>query len=119
MDEGFVVELTFEFFQLERDNATSGQCRFDFVEIFESNGKGTCTKLCGADVESGQKFQSEGNEMRVRFHSDASVTEKGFKASWKELPKSGTVSSLARNISNFFSALRRLSPLSEALTTIW
>ena len=87
VDEGFVVELTFEFFQLERDNATSGQCRFDFVEIFESTGRGTYAKLCGDDVKSGQKFQSEGNEMTVRFHSDASVTEKGFKASWKEVSK--------------------------------
>ena len=63
------------------------KCRFDFVEIFESNGKGTYAKLCGHDVKSGQKFQSEGNEMTVRFHSDESVTESGFKASLKGVPK--------------------------------
>ena len=87
VDEGFVVDLTFEDFQLEKDNSTSGQCRFDFVEIFESNGKGIYAKLCGDDVKSGQKFQSEGNKMTIRFHSDRSVTEKGFKASWKGVPK--------------------------------
>merc|ERR1719237_1573553 len=85
VNEGFVVELTFEFFQLEKDNSTSGQCRFDYVEILESNGKGV--KLCGDDVRSGQKFHSEGKEMTVRFHSDESITEKGFKATWKEVPK--------------------------------
>ena len=63
------------------------KCRFDFVEIFESNGKGTYAKLCGNDVKSGQKFQSEGNEMTVQFHSDESVTESGFKASLKGVPK--------------------------------
>ena len=85
VNEGFVVELTFEFFQLEKDNSTSGQCRFDYVEILESNGKGV--KLCGDDVRSGQKFHSEGKEMTVRFHSDESITKKGFKATWKEVPK--------------------------------
>ena len=85
VDEGFVIELTFEDFQLEKDNSTSGQCRFDYVEILESNGKGV--KLCGDDVRSGQKFHSEGKEMTVRFHSDESITKKGFKATWKEVPK--------------------------------
>ena len=83
--EGFVVELTFDFFQLETD--ASGQCRFDFVEIFESNGKGTYAKLCGIDGAGGFKFRSEGNEMTVRFHSDQSINGRGFKASWKEVPK--------------------------------
>ena len=65
------------------------QCRFDFVEIFESNGKGTYAKLCGCgnDIKSGQTFRSKGNEMTVRFHSDESVTESGFKASLKGVPK--------------------------------
>merc|ERR1711934_157061 len=71
---------------LEKDNnSTSGRCRFDYVEILESNGKGV--KLCGDDVRSGQKFHSEGKEMTVRFHSDESITKKGFKATWKEVPK--------------------------------
>ena len=83
--EGNVVEIEIHVFELERDPI--GLCRFDFVEIFESSGKGTYAKLCGDDVKSGQKFQSEGNKMTIRFHSDRSVTEKGFKASWKGVPK--------------------------------
>ena len=78
--EGFSVELTFEFFQLEIDS--SGECRFDFVEI--SDGAGLYEKLCGLG-HVGKKFRSSGNEMTVRFHSDRSVNARGFKASWKEV----------------------------------
>ena len=87
VDEGFVVELTFEFFELEIDWNEDGQCRFDFVVISESNGKGISGKLCGSDVASGKKFRSKGNEMIVTFHSDRDTNRRGFKASWKEVPK--------------------------------
>ena len=87
VDEGFVVELTFEFFELEPDWTEDGQCRFDFVVISESNGKGISGKLCGSDVASGKKFRSKGNEMIVTFHSDRDTNRRGFKASWKEVPK--------------------------------
>ena len=87
VDEGYVVELTFEFFELENDNSTLFDCRFDFVEIFESNTKkGTYAKLCGDEVPKGETFRSLGNEMTVRFHSDSSITGRGFNATWKEVP---------------------------------
>ena len=83
VDEGNVVEIEIHVFELERDPI--GLCRFDFVEIFESNGKGIYAKLCGDNVLSGTKFRSEGNELTVRFHSDRAGNHKGFKAAWKEV----------------------------------
>ena len=78
--EGFSIELTFEVFALERDS--SGECRFDFVEIFD--GAGLYAKLCGGG-HAGKKFRSSGNKMTVRFRSDHSVNAQGFLASWKEV----------------------------------
>ena len=81
--EGNVVEIEIHVFELERDPI--GLCRFDFVEIFESNGKGIYEKLCGDNVASGTKFKSKGNELTVKFHSDRAGNHKGFKAAWKEV----------------------------------
>ena len=79
VDEGFVIELTFEVFELEANS----NC-YDFVEIFDEER--LYSKLCGgATVNKGTKFTSGGNEMTVRFHSDRNVVAAGFKASWKRL----------------------------------
>ena len=79
VDEGYVIELTFEVFQLEIDS----NC-YDFVEIFDE--KRLYHKLCGGDaVNKYTKYTSGGNELTVRFHSDRSVTAAGFRASWKEV----------------------------------
>ena len=86
VDKGNVIELTIHEFDLEDDpSQDSSPCRFDFVEIFESNGKGTYAKMCGNNVAVGTKFRSKGNEMTVRFHSDRAGNHKGFKAAWKEV----------------------------------
>ena len=79
-DKGNVLELTLVTFELERD--LSGKCRFDRVEIWD--GKGRLGVLCGS-LPGGKKFMSRDNRMTVKFHSDASETQKGFKASWKEV----------------------------------
>ena len=79
VDEGYVIELTFEVFELEIDN----NC-YDYVEIFD--GKELYHKLCGGNaVNKYTKYTSGGNEMTVRFISDRSVTAAGYKASWKEV----------------------------------
>ena len=83
VDKGNVVEIEIHVFELERDPI--GLCRFDFVEIFESNGKGTYAKLCGDNAGGETKFRSKGNELNVRFHSDRAGNHKGFKAAWKEV----------------------------------
>ena len=78
VDEGYKIELTLDSFDLEDD--TESGCRFDFVEII-----GTSSKLCGF-VASGTKYRSSGPTMHVRFHTDESITRKGFKASWRAVP---------------------------------
>ena len=78
VEEGYKIELTLDLFDLE-DDSDSG-CRFDFVEII-----GTSRKLCGI-VASGKKYRSSGPTMRLRFHTDESITRKGFKATWTAVP---------------------------------
>ena len=40
-------------------------------------------KKCGAGDGI---FQSSGNTMKVKFHSDYSVEKRGFKAAWRQIP---------------------------------
>ena len=81
LEENHVVELTIVSFDLE-DDRESG-CRFDFVEIVGTSTK--LDKLCGTD-SSNKKFTSSGSTMTVKFHSDETVTGKGFKATWRSFP---------------------------------
>ena len=81
VEENHVVELTIDSFDLE-DDRKSG-CRFDFVEIIGTSSK--LGKLCGTD-SSNKKFTSSGSTMTVKFHSDETVTGKGFKATWRSFP---------------------------------
>ena len=78
---GNVLELTLETFDLERD--PTGPCRFDYVEIYD--GISRLVRLCGTLAGGVHKFTSRDNRMTVKFHSDAVETQKGFKASWKEI----------------------------------
>ena len=77
---GSKIQLTFNTFDLEKDPFTE-DCRFDFVEI--KDGPRILERLCGKLTK--RTFTSSGNKMTVRFHSDASLTSKGFSATWKRL----------------------------------
>ena len=79
VEEGYNIELTVDSFDLE-DDSKSG-CRFDFVEVIGTKR----TKLCGI-VPSGQKYFSSGPTMSVKFHTDESITRKGFRATWTAVP---------------------------------
>ena len=79
VEEGYNIELTVDSFDLE-DDSKSG-CRFDFVEVIGTKR----TKLCGI-VPSGQKYISSGPTMSVKFHTDESITRKGFRATWTAVP---------------------------------
>ena len=77
---GSRIQLTFNTFDLEEDPFTE-DCRFDFVEI--KDGPRILERLCGKLAK--RSFTSSGNKMTVRFHSDASLTSKGFSATWERL----------------------------------
>ena len=72
---GSKVQLTFTSFSLE---AGPGVCPYDYVEI--SSG-GESRKYCGAALPA--PVTSEDNTMKVSFHTDSSVNDKGFSAEWK------------------------------------
>ena len=72
---GSKVQLTFSSFALE---SGPGVCPYDYVEI--SSG-GESTKYCGSTLPA--PVTSEGNTMKVSFHTDSSVNLQGFSAEWK------------------------------------
>jgi len=84
--EGSKIELEFVDFQIE-DHST---CGYDFVEVLDSDQR-QMMKKCGSSKP--EKVISSANSLTVRFHSDSSVTMKGFKATWKQVTVSsgGTI----------------------------
>ena len=73
---GYLVQLTFETFDLE----PSAYCRYDFVEV--SYGA-ISTKFCGGSIPG--PFESTGTTMTVRIKTDSSITGQGFKAEWTSI----------------------------------
>ena len=74
--------IIFEFSDFSIEYATS--CIYDWVQVFDGNGQELLKKSCG-DTNP-QSFSSKTNKATVMFHSDVSVTGKGFrlKFSFKE-----------------------------------
>ena len=84
------VKLTFDDFDLEpgtirtyrQRNYTS--CRYDSVFITSGNLRNFHTLIddvrCGSDIPD--PISSTSNVMRIAFRSDASVSHRGFSASW-------------------------------------
>ena len=70
------IELKFESFDVEYH----AKCSWDFVEVSSLFFK---QKYCG--YEKPGPFTSIGNTMKVKFHTDGSVTRTGFRASWTEV----------------------------------
>ena len=72
--------LTFETFDVE----SHSNCAYDYVEI--SDGK-VVEKYCGSDKPN--PIKSSGNTMNVTFHSDYSVSRRGFNATWEAVENAG------------------------------
>ena len=72
---GEVIRVTFTDFNLE----SSSTCRYDYVELFD--GPVATRKDCGSSTP-GDFVTSPGNDLRLDFHSDYSVTRKGFQVSF-------------------------------------
>ena len=51
-----------------------------YLQVLDTSGA-QLIKKCGSTVPS--KIISSGNKLIVKFHSDSSVTLKGFRATWK------------------------------------
>jgi len=78
------IRLTFESFNLE----SHSNCSYDYVQISDGMVE---EKYCGSDKPS--PIKSSGNTMNITFHSDYSVSRKGFKATWEAVENSGEIQS--------------------------
>ena len=78
--EGFAIELIFQSFDIE---AKSCQCDFDWVEVIDNDGTILMGKTCGKKVP--ESIISNTNLIFVRFNTDSSVVQTGFKAKWAQV----------------------------------
>ena len=72
---GEQITLTFEAFAIEYHS----RCAYDWVEVTYDDG--SSQKYCGDSIP-GPFTSFTGTSMTVKMHTDYSVTEAGFKASW-------------------------------------
>merc|ERR1712106_817700 len=73
---GKTIEIIFETFELEAHS----RCSYDWLKIID----GSTTLLeetCGSNVPT--KLLSQTNKVEIIFHTDGSVTKRGFKLQWK------------------------------------
>ncbi|XP_071156308.1 cubilin-like isoform X2 [Mytilus edulis] len=79
VQEGQTVVLTFEDFDVE-----GGSCRYDYVAGYDGRNRNSTEifRHCGTAVPSPNVFTSTGNQMFVRMRTDASVSARGFKATY-------------------------------------
>lgn len=75
------IELKFHDFHLEN----TGACRFDFVEIRQGGTRYSplIGKFCASTIIS--PINSTGNSLFIRLVSDGTVSEKGFRATWRRI----------------------------------
>ena len=78
---GDTIELRFHDFHLEN----TGTCRFDFVEIRQGSTRNSplIGKFCASTIIS--PINSIGNSLFIRLVSDGTVSEKGFRATWRRI----------------------------------
>ncbi|CAH1775425.1 unnamed protein product [Owenia fusiformis] len=78
--EGLVIRLTFSTFSLEDHS----DCNYDYVEVYDNSTTtetgGLLGRYCGSSTPP--VLTSAENVMTVIFHSDASVAQQGFAASY-------------------------------------
>lgn len=76
---------TIEFNFVDMDIEAGADCRWDYVELRDggSLGSNSLGKFCGSSLPSPSRYVSTGNQLVVKIRSDASVTGRGFTASWK------------------------------------
>ena len=79
--QGKVIQVTF----LRVDIEAHSTCRYDYVMARDGDGTLLMPKTCGSRKTPPAAFRSQTNKVQIIFHSDRSVTRKGFQLSWKEV----------------------------------
>ncbi|XP_020628814.1 pheromone-regulated protein PRM7-like isoform X2 [Orbicella faveolata] len=81
----YTISVNFEDVTLERTC-----CRCDYVEVWETLKNGSAVLIAtfcdDTKPDPSQQFRSTGNNVTIVFRSDATVQEKGFKASYRTIP---------------------------------
>ena len=84
----YIISVSFEDVTLERTC-----CRCDYVEVWETLKNGSAVLIAtfcdGTKPDPTQQFRSAGNDVTIVFRSDATVQERGFKASYRAIPMPG------------------------------
>jgi len=84
----YIISVDFEDVILERTC-----CRCDYVEVWETLKNGSAVLIATFCDETkpdpSQQFISTGNNVMIVFRSDATVHEKGFRASYRAIPLPG------------------------------
>ena len=78
MEEGLVVYLHFDEFELE----TGSSCQFDYLRIMDSDGTTLMEKNCGENGNLPPDVLSTSNIVNLVFITDGSVTRTGWSVSW-------------------------------------
>ncbi|XP_071942939.1 cubilin-like isoform X2 [Antedon mediterranea] len=79
VEDGYIIRLTFETFSLE----THHNCIYDYVEVYDNSTDAVNPlygRFCGTTPPP--QFTSSGNVITVVFHTDSSVAQEGFTASY-------------------------------------
>ena len=78
---GFSLTLNFETFEVSINPAP---CQYDYVEIRDGGDRTSklLGRFCGNTLPG--NITSTGNQLFVKFHSDSSVSRKGFSAFFKK-----------------------------------
>ena len=70
---GQIISFDFSDFSIEAHSA----CKWDWVQVIDGSGQELLKKSCG-DTKP-KSFTSKTNRATVKFHSDGSITRKGFR----------------------------------------
>ena len=74
------IQLVFVSFDIEEYDSRLTDCVYDWVEVYYGSYS---EKFCGSSIPG--PFTSTGPTMRVKMHTDGSVTRTGFRALWGDL----------------------------------
>uniref|UniRef100_A0A8C0IXZ7 Uncharacterized protein n=1 Tax=Chelonoidis abingdonii TaxID=106734 RepID=A0A8C0IXZ7_CHEAB len=77
--------VTLSFSDIEDISQQGGTCQYDYIEIYDGplHTSPLLGKICHGSYLS---YTSSSNLMTVRFHSDSSVTNRGFRADYYIIP---------------------------------
>jgi len=82
VDNGSSIELDFTDFKLENQSS----CSFDWVLVEDRDGTELLPKSCGDKIPN--IVTSNTNQIILKFHSDRSVTDSGFRAVYRSVSAS-------------------------------